>query len=165
VTIRSRVWNDLHNTTFYIEYLSLHIESIKRYNRKIEIAFLASTVFSIIGNYQFSNWKILWTILLSVIVLLRIMKPKLIKSEREVFALEKLKEFYIDHLRDLDNLWYKIYNKKILETSAELEFDKLNEEERLIIKIEKHQKLPENKVIEDRAEEITLLKLKKYLNG
>jgi hypothetical protein len=162
MTLRDRIWNDLRNTQFYIEYLSLLEISMKKFNRRIEIIFTFSTVASVVGINRFSDLNTLWSIILAIVVVLRVIKPLIFKSEKEIYTLERLRDFYIDHLRNLDDLWYNFENNKFKEKKIENLFHKYNEAERIIIKIEKHSRLNKNRKFEIKAEKAALQKLQKY---
>ncbi|MFT4760273.1 MAG: hypothetical protein ACI9XO_004880 [Paraglaciecola sp.] len=160
--MRDRIWNDLRNSIFYIEYLSLLIKKEKSKNKLIEFILLTTSIFGIAGWHKWVEHSIIWTILLSLVITVRILKPKITTSAENIASYQALKTFYLDHYRDLENLWYKFENEKISERQAEKVFDKLNEAERIIIKIEKHDKLFGKEPFHSKAEDFAAEKLKKY---
>ncbi len=86
-------------------------------------------------------------------------------SDTKIATFQSLKSFYVDRERDLDSLWFKYTQEKISENKAEKIFNKLNEQERLIIKIEKHDKLFGEEPIHSQAEKLAKQRLNKYRNN
>ena len=160
--IRTRVWNDLSNSIFYSEYLGLYINHIKRKNKWIESVLISCSIIGIAGWNRFSSQHIIWTILLTSVVIFRLLKNKIIIPTEKISTFDKLRYFYFDHFKRLEDLWYKIEGDKISEVQAEKIFKKLNDEEQLMIKIEKHDKLLGEEPFKSKAEISAITKLKKY---
>ncbi len=160
--MKNRIWRDLGNTIFYIEYLSLYINRVKRQNKIIETVFLTTALIGIAGWNKYAEYNILWSILLFAVTATRILKSKFMVSEAEIATFQSLKSFYLDHVRDLDNLWFRYREKKISEKQAEKVFNQLNEQERLIIKVEKHDKLFGKEPMQTKAEKLARQKLNQY---
>ncbi|MGB0862602.1 MAG: hypothetical protein ACPGXZ_06765, partial [Saprospiraceae bacterium] len=102
-----RIWNDLTNSVFYIEYLNLVIKKHSNFNRKIEIVLLTTSLISVGGWNKFAEYNILWTLLLLTVAAIRILKPRLLISEEELSSLKRVRNFYTEHYRDFETFWYQ----------------------------------------------------------
>lgn len=160
--MRDRIWRDLRNSRFYLEYLGLHIQAAKKKNKNIETLLLLSALGSIGGWYKFAEFSILWSVILLLITGIRILKSRFTVSEEEIATWQNVYNFYIDHYKELENLWYKYENNRINETQAEKIYDTFNTEERLMIKINKHSKIYPKEPIASKAEEFTVKYLKQF---
>lgn len=160
--MKERIWSDLCSTILYLEYLGLYISKIKKTNKIIETILLGSALVGIAGWNKFAEYHMIWTILLITVTSIRILKSRFMVSESEIATFQSVKNFYNDHFRDLDDLWYRYRNNKLSETQVEKIFKKINEQERLMMKIEKHEKLVGKEPLYSQAEKIALQKLKKY---
>lgn len=65
--MRDRIWRDLRNSRFYLEYLGLHIQAAKKKNKNLETWLLLSALGSIGGWYKFAELSILWSVILLLI--------------------------------------------------------------------------------------------------
>jgi hypothetical protein len=83
-------------------------------------------------------------------------------SEEEIFTWQNVYNFYIDHYKELEKLWYKYEKNKISDTQAEKTYDALNDEERIMIKINKHGKIYPKEPIASKAEDFTIQYLKQF---
>lgn len=162
--IYNRVWNELVEYKFYLEYLAIHINKLEKQNKWIDNISILLSFGSIAGWYKFADKSMIWASILLIVNGMRLMKSKLMTPESEISTLKAVYEFYIDHFRNIEKLWFNIYNKKMNENDVEFALEKLRDEERLMTKMNKHNKIETNLSIEAKAREITDNFLKKYLS-
>jgi len=160
--MKDRTWRQICNTVFYIQFLGLYINRKKQINRSIEIVLLLMALFSIAGWNRFAEYHVVWTLILLAVAGVRILKPMLMTSEKEIITLESVRDFYIDKSKDYENLFYKYRQNKISPKQADKEFDRLNEEERLMIKIQKHDQIFGSKKMRQKAEMLSNKVLTKH---
>ena len=159
--MEERIWKGLCNTIFYIEFLNLYINKRKRINKIIEAFLLFTSVVGIAGWNRYVEYHFVWTGLLFTVVAIRLLKANFITSEAQIAVFQSVKNFYLDHEKEFDDLWFKYREEGgITENQAKKKFKELNEQEMLMIKIEKHDKLFANKSIHSKAEELANQKIK-----
>ncbi len=158
--MRERIWRDLRNSRFYLEYLGLHIQVAKKKNKNLETWLLISAIVSLTGLVKFAEYSLFWSIPLWIITAVRMLKSRFTVSEEEIATWRSVYNFYLDHYKELEKLWYKYDKDKISEAQAEKLFDTLNDEEKLMIKINKHDKIQRKEPMGTKADEITIDYLK-----
>lgn len=159
-----RIWYELVDAKYRQEYLILHIDKLERRNKGIDNFLMLSTFAGIFGWYKFAEYNVFWASLLAILTGFRLMKTKFLTPDQEINTLKAVYEFYVDHVRKLENLWIKYYNNKINEEDAEIQFEKLRDEERLMTKINKHNKVHGEEPIKSIAKNQTDAYLSKISN-
>lgn len=76
-------------------------------------------------------------------------------SDSELSALKSSLEFYIDHTRKLEKLWREVKKEKIDDDEAEKQLDALKDDERVMMKINKHEMLDRKEPLNSKAKELT----------
>ena len=158
-----RLWDELVNTRFYLEYLGIHINQLDKRNKWIDNISLLTSIGSIAGWYKWADKSTIFgantsTIFASILMLLngaKLMKSKFLISDSEIMSLKAAYEFYIDHVRKLEDLWLDHYNNKIDDEQAKKKFEILRDEERMMMKITKHSKVEPKKAYSKKAKQIT----------
>ena len=56
--MRSRIWHELGQTRYYVEFLSLYIAQTEKLNGRIKVFTAIFVIGSIIGWYRFDELKI-----------------------------------------------------------------------------------------------------------
>lgn len=153
--IRDRIWYDLVNTHFYMEYLGLHIDNLDKTNRWIDNISMLLSFGSIAGWYKYADNSIFFASILILINGARLMKSKFMTPDSEISALKAAFEFYIDQCRSLENLWYDLKLNRITEEQAYDKFEKFRDSERLMMKINKHNKVIGKEPIQSNADQLT----------
>lgn len=141
--MRERIWYDLIDAIYRLQYLCLHIDKIEKRTRMTDNILLLTTFGGIFGWYKFSEHSVFWASLLGLLTGFRIMKNKFLMTDQEINTLKAIYEFHVDHVRKLETLWIKYHNNRISEEDAEVDFEKLRDEERLTTKINKHSRINE----------------------
>lgn len=136
--IRNRIWYELGSSRFYLEYLALHIRKVENQNKLIDNITMLLSFGGIAGWYKYADYSVFWSSLLIIVNGARLMKSKFQVADSEISALKSSLEFYIDNVRELENVWYNLNEKKITEQQAIEKFEKCREGERLMMKINKH---------------------------
>jgi hypothetical protein len=151
--MRNRIWFELVDSRYYLEYLGLHIKKLETSNKWIDNTFTLLSFGGIAGWFKVADYSVLWASLLSVVSGARLMKSKFMTSESEISTLKSVNEFYIDYTRKVEILWIQYENRKINDDEAEVNFEKLRDEERLMMKINKHSKIERKEPIKSKAVE------------
>ncbi|MBK8080196.1 MAG: hypothetical protein IPK25_07910 [Saprospiraceae bacterium] len=81
--MRERIWRDLTNSRYYVEYLGLHIQASKKYNKNIETWLLITSILSLTGLTKFADYSLFWSIPLWVITAVRT-SIKIYKSDDDI---------------------------------------------------------------------------------
>lgn len=153
--MRERIWRDLTNSRYYVEYLGLHIQASKKYNKNIETWLLITSILSLTGLTKFADYSLFWSIPLWVITALRMLKSRFTISDDDIATWRSVLNFYTEHYKALENLWYKFENGKISEAQAEKYFENINNDERLMMRIHKHDKIQRKEPIGSKADKLT----------
>lgn len=86
-------------------------------------------------------------------------------SDSELSALKSSLEFYIDHTRKLEKLWREVKKEKIDDDEAESQLDALKDDERVMMKINKHEMLERKEPMNSKALELSKQQLNIIKNG
>jgi hypothetical protein len=149
--MRNRIWFELVDSRYYLEYLGFHIKKLETSNKWIDNTFTLLSFGGIAGWFKVADYSVLWASLLSVVSGARLMKSKFMTSESEISTLKSVNEFYIDHTRKLEVLWIQYENSKLTDDNADASFEKLRDDERLMMKINKHNKIERKEPIMSKA--------------
>jgi hypothetical protein len=149
--MRNRIWFELVDSRYYLEYLGLHIKKLETFNKWIDNTFAILSIGGIAGWYKVADYSAYWASLLGFISGARLLKSKFMTSESEISTLKSVNEFYIDHTRKLEILWIQYENRKINDNEADVYFEKLRDEERLMMKINKHSKIERKEPVKSKA--------------
>jgi hypothetical protein len=143
--IKKRIWDELFNAVAYCEFLGLFVKKHRKLNKGFEFFSILITVLSLMGWFKFfDKFEHLYTIIqlfLAIVTAMRLGKSHIFISDNELSILQSKANFYAERQRTLENLLYRVHGKKISEKNTQIEFDKLSEEEKLMLKIYKHDKI------------------------
>lgn len=163
--MRDRIWYELAQSKFHLDYLCLHVKKLVKQNKKVDNVVLFTSLIGIFSWYKLGDYSVFWSLLLAGIAIFRMMKSKFFPTEQEISTLNSVSEFYIDHVRKLETLWRNYEKGKFTDEEAEAQFDKLRDEERLMMKINKHETLEAEEPLYTKAREITIEYLNSFNNG
>ena len=153
--MRSRIWHELGQTRFYVEFLSLYIAQTEKLNGRIKVFTAIFVIGSIIGWYRYDDLKILWAILLVLIQLFILFKDFFLVSESQISKLRTVSRFYNRHCRDLENLWFDFHEERITEDQARRKLNALIKKELDMQELENHDRISGTKKQKSRADVAT----------
>ena len=139
--IKDRVWDDLCNSFFYEEFLGLYINRKKLTKTIIKIVSIVLNIIGLAGWYRYSSLSLVWLIILFLVMAFNWVKDYFVISDEKLFVLDKTHQFYIEHSRHMEDLWYDLFQEKITKDQADRKYKKLNKEELSMMKIFKHEKI------------------------
>lgn len=163
--MRERIWDELAQSKFHLDYLCLYVKKLSRQNKFVDNVVLFSSLIGIFSWYKLGEYSIFWSLLLAGISIFRMMKSKFFPTEQEISTLNSVCDFYIDHVRKLENLWLNYESGKCSDIDVEAQFEKLRDEERIMMKINKHEALEAEEPIDSKAREITIQFLNRFNHG
>ena len=152
--MRNRIWYEFIDSYYYIQYLGLEIKKLELQNKWVDNISMLLSFGSIAGWYKYADYHVIWASLLTILNGAKLMKSKLMTSESEISTLKSVLEFYIDQARKLENLWIQYNKDGSNDDEVELIFEKLRDEERLMMKINKHGKIEGKEPIKSKAAEL-----------
>ena len=153
--MRDRIWYKLIDYVYYSYYLGEYIRVNKKNVRILNAVLITLALGGIAGWYKFAESKIVWASILVIIQAVRILRPQIMISEKELFSISTMQSFYTQKVMELEELWYKFEDGKISEQQAQKVLSRINTEETMSIKLNKHDKVPKKKRIDSFAEEET----------
>lgn len=160
-----RLWYELVEKLFQKFYLLVQIKKIETQNKWIENGLLLTSFASIGGIFKYVEFSILFGWILLFINGFRLIKSKFMVSDSELSALKSSLEFYIDHTRKLEKLWREVKKEKIDDEEAERQLDALKDDERVMMKINKHEILERKEPMNSKALELFEQQLNIIKNG
>jgi hypothetical protein len=160
-----RLWYELVGKLFQKFYLLVQIKKIETQNKWIENGLLLTSFASIGGIFKYVECSILFGWILLFINGFRLIKSKFMVSDSELSALKSSLEFYIDHTRKLEKLWREVKKEKIDDDEAESQLDALKDDERVMMKINKHEMLERKEPMNSKALELSKQQLNIIKNG
>lgn len=161
--IRNRVWDDLLNAVFYIEFLGLYINEVQWSKKVIKIVSLCLNLISLAGLYRFSNLNIIWMIILFLVMAFNWVKDYFTITDKELFAIEKVYSYYKDQYKEYEDLWYEIEEGDITNQQALRKYKKINGSEKLFLKLNKFTKINGKEKLRSKAEILATERISKFL--
>jgi hypothetical protein len=158
--MRNRIWYELVEAKFNSEYLSIYVDQLRRSKKRVDIFLISTSLLSIVGWYKTGGYSEVWASVLLGVQVVRILRNQIFITNEEIINLKSVLNFYINQTHSLEELWYKLDNKKINEKTARLQFSKLREKEELMRRIEKYNKVPDKKKLNKLAD----IETRKYLD-
>ena len=155
LSMRNRIWHELGQTRYYVEFLSLYIAQTAKLNGRIKVFTAIFVIGSIIGWYRFDELKILWAILLVLIQLFILFKDFFLVSESQVSRLRTVLRFYNRHCRDLESLWFDFHEERITDDQARKKLNLLIKKELDMQELENHDRISGTKKQKNRADVAT----------
>lgn len=151
--MRNRIWSELTQSKHNIEFICLYIEY---QNNKIKFFNIFTLIFSSAGVLGWKFWDylpLISCIIISLVSLLKLIKPHFIPTEKEIINMDKIHEFYEDYYNKLEKLWYNLENNIINEQEATDKFYKIKHTELVINPIINNVLKNKPKKIIDKAKE------------
>ena len=109
--MRNRIWNELGQSQYYLEFLKRYIAHAQRWNGIVKVLTAIITFGSIAGWYRFSDLSIVWAVLIVLVQLFNLFKDFFLVSDSELSMLCAVLNFYNRHCRDLENLWFDFHDE------------------------------------------------------
>jgi hypothetical protein len=116
--MEEKIWYEMVQMKFGEKYLALYISlqyQLKKYFK------IATLVFSGSGILGWKLWQpIAWIalILIAIVQILSLIENQIIKSDKEVSDIIKLRELYLKYFNKLEKLWVDYNSSEITEKEA-----------------------------------------------
>lgn len=130
--MRTRIWAELEQAKFSLEFSCLYALRQRNYLRYFNTAVL---VLSSGGAMSWKIWEYLPTVacvIIAAVSLFRLIQPNIIMSEKQISNLDKIHKFYAEYLNKLERLWYDLQDGVIDETVAKERFFEIKASELII---------------------------------
>ncbi len=117
-----KIWYEFTHAKYGEEYLSLYISLQYNLKKAFEIIVL---VFSTSGVLGWELWKpIAWIalILLSLIQIFSLISTKILRTDKEIEKISKLRQMYVSYFNELEKLWIDLKDDVIDSNAAKKEF-------------------------------------------
>ena len=131
--MREKIWYEMVQIKFGEKYLALYISlqyQLKKYFK------IATLVFSGSGILGWKLWQpIAWIalILIAVVQILSLIENQIIRNDKEVSDILKLRELYLKYFNKLEKLWVDYNLSDITEKEASILFFKYRAKDHQII--------------------------------
>jgi hypothetical protein len=125
--MREKIWYEMVQTKFGDKYLALYLSLQYKLKRTFNILIL---VFSGSGILGWELWQpIAWValILIALIQLLSLIQNQLIRDDKEIARIAKLRTLYTKYFNKLEKLWVDFENENITENEASVSFFELRQ--------------------------------------
>lgn len=165
MTIRELIWYNFVRNKFNLEYLAIFTRRINSRYKFVENMYIFLSIFSAAGILKFNEHSKLFAIILLCLNIFKIVKSRFTLSDTEILIYNSEFRFYQDQSKNWELLWIKFVNKIIDEENAFKVAEKYIDDESIMIKINKHDKLEDNNEIQNRASIETNNYLNKFYNG
>lgn len=133
--MRNRIWNEVTDSKYYLEFTILYAERQRFYWRLYSIGILVFSTSGIFGWFLWDKISIIACIIISAVSLLRLIQPHFIHGEKEIANIDKIQKFYVGYNSKLEKLWLDYQNKKIKDDEANEMFFCIKAEEAEMITI------------------------------
>ena len=150
-----RLWYELVGKVSQKFYLAILIKRLECQNKWIENILLLFSIVSSIGIFKWADCSKFFGGIILLITAFRLVKSRFMVSDSEMSAYKSSLEFYIDHTRKLEKLWREVKKEKINDDEAETQLDALKDEERVMMKINKHEMLEREEPMNSKSRELT----------
>lgn len=159
--MRERIWYKLVDCLYASHYLGAYSKRWLFIIKVVDVLLLITSLGSIAGWYKFAEHHVIWATILVLIQGIRLTKNQLLPSEKILSAIESTRLFYVEKAVELENLWYKYYNKKLTDDEVEGIYSLIVKEEITMQKINKFEKLKRKSPFDELADEETRLYLQR----
>lgn len=127
--MRYRLWIELTQAKFNIEYANLYAERQRTLLRYSNIFVLVFSTGGIMGWAFWDNIPLIACVVIGVVSLVRHIQPQLIMTEKQIYDLETISNFYISYYNKLERLWYDYDDGQIDYENLKAEFFKIKNSE------------------------------------
>ncbi len=104
--MRDRIWNELVQAKFNIEFATLYAERQRLYLRRFNILVLFFSTGGVMGWSFWDGIPLLSCVIIAVISLLRLLQPHIIMNDKQISNLDSISKFYFNYYNKLEKLWY-----------------------------------------------------------
>ncbi len=104
--MRERIWNELVQAKFNIEFSTLYAERQRLHLRRFNILVLFFSTGGVMGWKFWDTLPLLSCVIIAVISLVRLLQPHIIMNEKQIGNLDNISKFYFNYYNKLEKLWY-----------------------------------------------------------
>ncbi|MCG6191463.1 hypothetical protein [Maribellus maritimus] len=159
--MREKIWYEMMQIKFGEKYLAFYLSLQYRFKKIFKILTL---VFSGSGILGWKLWQpIAWIalVLIASIQILSLIENQIIRSDKEIGDIAKLRELYLKYFNKLEKLWVDLDTSKITEDEASQLFFRFRSKDfQIIEKLDNTLGIKKWKKIEKKAD----LEARQYFN-
>lgn len=164
-SLNNRIYQLLSKWKYNIEILELKLDIETRRWRYLNIILIIFALLSIVGWFQFEELKRLWSFILVMVQMVRILKNQLFVNEEMMLDMQKSLNFYLNSLESLERLYYDFYAKELTIKTVKKKYEILKDSEISLLQNQKFRKISKNKKLILEAEKDTDVYLEKLKNN
>lgn len=113
--MRDRLWAEIIQWKFNIEYITLFSDRQRWRIRFFNILILAFSSSGIMGWTIWENFPLIACSIIALISLLRYMRPVLTMDNDQLSKLDTIHKYYIDNYNNLEQLWFEFQEENLTE--------------------------------------------------
>lgn len=104
--MRNRIWAELTQAKFNIEFTTLYLENQRKKLRYFNIAILIFSSGGIMGWKFWNDLPLVVCVIIAAISLLRLLQPHIIMGDKQIANLDTIQKFYTEYYNKLEKLWF-----------------------------------------------------------
>lgn len=158
--MRNRVWYKIVDYVYSSYYLAEFIKVNRKRKKHLNILLTFFSLTGIIGWYKIDDYDKYWAVFLIILQGVRLTISRFMIDDATLNSIENIKNFYQEKVTELEDLWYRMNSDSIKLRTAETTLRKLNQEEMLVQKINRHDKVSRIPSIDKKAD----VESRMYLN-
>lgn len=116
--IVNRVWTEMHKVKGYVVQIDVYTSRKRNCNRMAMIAIIVSSILCFLSSVIPADWiqnryvTAIIALVTAAIALIKEFSTFIKQPENELIQLDRIRDFYKDYLRQLENIFTLRYNKK-----------------------------------------------------
>lgn len=130
--MRSRLWSEMTQARYSVEYVSLYADIQRQWLRYFNIGMLVFSTGGVMGWKVWDTVPVISCAIIAGVSLLRLIQPHLIVTDKMLNQLDRTKSFYTAYYNDLEKLWFDYEAGRVTEEQALKAFYKIKDGEKEI---------------------------------
>lgn len=127
--MRDRIWTEITQAKFNVEFAALYADRQRSIRRYFNIFVLVFSTGGVMGWAIWDNFPLVACILIGAVSLLRHIQPQLIMNDKQIINLDTISKFYFNYYNALEKLWYINEDNLIDNKKLQKEFFKIKDTE------------------------------------
>ncbi len=129
--VRNRIWEELKQAYVHVLCIQRYNDRHRRWNRQYELFLAIVASIGVFSRLFDESLQAAWYALLGVAAISTIknVAPHVLQKEEELSTLDKMSDFYIAYMSELEKLFYQLDNQIIEEQTIAEKFFKLKKTE------------------------------------
>jgi hypothetical protein len=125
----NKIWYEMVNMKYGEIYLTKYLGLQRNFKKAFQIMTLVVSASGILGWKYFENYAWIAFLLIIAMQLLLLVENQLIRSDKEMEEISKLRILYIKYFVKLEKLWFDFYSERITENESTDKYFRLRNDE------------------------------------